>query len=528
MSKAIKRIVVVGGGSAGWLSAAFLNRALGGTVDVTLIESPNIPRIGVGEATVPTLRHTMNYLGFDDHEWMAACSATYKLAIRFEQWNQPIEEGAEGFYHPFFERTEPLVKTDRPFFPEVGEGISLMHYWNQRRLSGDTTPYAHAVFPNAKLCDSKKGPRESLDSKPDIQSAFHVDAAQLAQFLARASIERGVKHVVGNVVEVTLSETGSIESVVLESGERVQGDLFVDCTGFRSVLLGGALQEPFLSDGGSLFCDAAVAMHADNRHEDGLAPYSSAPAGRAGWMWDIPLLERAGTGYVYSRAHLTPSEAETELRRYVGERVWEDVSVKHLTFRPGRRERSWVGNCVAIGLASSFIEPLESTTIFLIEYSLAQLVALLPNARMSTAFRKRYNQNTARMYEEIRDFIVMHYVLSRRTDTPFWRDVKSHTLVPSGLRDQLEFYRESLPHNTQLHNFVFRERSYACVLAGLGYLPEQPLPLLNHQEPSAADAMFVAVQEETARLLHTLPSHDDLLEQIHGVRPSRRPVAGVA
>jgi hypothetical protein len=520
MAQPIESILIVGGGTAGWLAAAYLQRALGSTVKIALVESKHIPAIGVGEATVSTLRYTMSFLGFAEEDWMARVGATYKTAVRFEQWNQPPSAGPEHFYHPFFEREEPLVEALPSYFPEVGDGISLMHFWHRRHLAGDPTPFAYAMFPGPKLCDARKSPRLLDGARPEIPSAYHLDAHDFAAFLCGVATARGVGHTRDDVTKMLLDERGFVAGVRTQEHGILRADLYVDCTGFSSVLLGKALRERFVSAAPYLWCDAAVAMRPQNASGD-LEPYTLARASDAGWMWNIPLAHRSGTGYVYASRYASSDEAEHELRAYLGRRADRDTNVSRLRFTPGRYERTWVKNCVAIGLSGSFIEPLESTTIFLIEYALAQLVSFLPDQSFAPGRTARYNQLVERMFDEVRDFVILHFVSANRRDTPFWRELSENPLVPDSLRAQLAFYRTSLPVGERFSNFAFRERSYACLLAGMRRLPADPYPLLAHVDDAAADRMFAAIRARTSDLLARLPGHREYLERARSVEARR-------
>lgn len=512
-AKPIQSILVVGGGTAGWLSATYLQRALGKTVRVSLIESRNIGTIGVGEATVSTLRFTMSFLGFKEEDWMPAVGATYKTAVRFEQWNQPASAGPEHFYHPFFERHEPLVAALPRYFPEVGDGLSLMHYWHRRHLSGDKTPYAYAVYPGPRLCDLRKSPRMLDGAEPEIPSAYHLDAHEFARFLRGHATARGVAHIVDDVTEVLLDEQGFVSGVRTQEHGVLEADLYIDCTGFRSLLLGKALGERFVSAAPYLWCDSAVAMRPQNASGD-LQPYTLARASSAGWIWNIPLMHRAGAGYVYSSRYASAAQAEAELREYLGPRADPDTFCTQIRFEPGRRTRTFVKNCVAVGLSASFIEPLESTTIFLIEYALAQLLTFFPDQGFSEARARRFNREVERMFDEVRDFIILHFVGAGRRDTPFWRDLTEQPVLPDSLAEQLSFYEASLPLGERFSNFVFRERSYACLLSGLRKLPSQPHPLLAHVDEAEAERMFAAIAGRTEDLAARLPGHREFLEHL--------------
>jgi flavin-dependent dehydrogenase len=511
----IRSVLVVGGGTAGWLSAAYLHRALGKNVTVTLVESPNIPRIGVGEATVSTLKNTMAFLGFDESDWMPHVGATYKTAVRFEQWNRPVSEGREHFYHPFFEhRQEPMVHPLPTWLLEVGDGISLMHYWHARKLAGDPTPYAYAVFPGPAICDARKAPYFDGASDWAIPTAYHLDAHKFAAFMTAKIVERGVRHLRDDVTTVRRDSAGFIAGIVTKDHGELTADLYIDCTGFRSVLLGKTLEEPFDSAATYLWNDSAVAMRPKNAPGD-LEPYTLARASDAGWMWNIPLYHRSGTGYVYSSRYKSKDEAEREIRGYLGDRADEETPANHLKFTPGRYRRAWVKNCVAIGLAANFIEPLESTTIFLIEYALGNLLSLLPDRGFDAARAQRYNRIVGQMFDEVRDFIVLHFVLSKRRDTPYWRDLCETRAVPDSLAEHLEFFRASMPLGERFRNFVFRERSYACLMSGLGHLPSSPHPLLAHVGDEEANAAFAEMAERSKDLAARLPGHRAYLERAY-------------
>jgi tryptophan halogenase len=534
----IESIVIVGGGTAGWLSAAYLNRALGPGVKITVVESPTIQRIGVGEATVSTLRYTMAFLGLADEDWMPHCNATYKTAIRFADWNRPPTEGAppDHYDHPFFERREDLVKPfGMGYFPERGEGISICHYWHARHLAGDREPFASACFSGPAICDARLSPREIGSRDYALFTAYHLDAFLVGDFLRDLSVARGVEHVRDDVIDVTLDECGFIASVSTRGGRTIEGQLFLDCTGFRGLLINGALKVPFVSEGRSLLCDSAVAMPAAHHPpERGLAPFTTSTARGAGWIWEIPLYHRYGTGYVYSSRFESPEGAERELRTFLGGRA-DDSPANHLNMRVGRNARMWEKNCVAVGLSGCFVEPLESTTIFLIEYTLANLVTYFPDKRFAAPRAEQFNRTMQDMFEEIRDFIILHYVLANRRETPFWKAVHEETLIPDSLKEKLAYLGECLPMLDHFSNFVFRERSYTCVLAGLGKLPPSPLPLLAHLDPRLGEERFAEARRKTADLVSRLPGHREYLSWMyerarapHAESPGRAAAAAIA
>ncbi|MEJ7728087.1 MAG: tryptophan halogenase family protein [Polyangiaceae bacterium] len=524
MDNRIRSILIVGGGTAGWLSAAYLNRALGPGVEITLVESTAIGRIGVGEATIPTLRNTMRFLGAEEEEWMPKCNATFKTAIRFVNWTKPARAGTpDVYYHPFSERPEKLVAAfDQPYFPVLGEGVSIMHYWLREHLQGVAkAPMAYACSPGPRLCDLRKSPRFRESPEHEIASAYHLDAGLLAGFLRDLAMGRGVKHVVADIAEARLDTSGAIQAVICADGLSLTADLYLDCTGFRGLLINQALGEPFISDTPSLLCDSAVAISARNDPgREGIPPYTQATALGHGWVWDIPLYHRNGCGYVYSSAFLGRDEAEAELRAFLGPRA-EGMEPNHIRIRTGRNRNQWVKNCVSVGLSSCFIEPLESTGIFIVEYQLSTLLTLFPDRSFDEARIRRYNEAIGDCYEELRDFVVMHYCTTDRDDTPFWNAVQHDTVVPDSLKEKLDFFATTLPTTDGLKFAVFRARNYGCILAGMRRLPKSPYPLLEHLDPSVGQRELARIAAHTETLARALPDQFEYLTNLHYRAASR-------
>ena len=518
MTRQIKKILIVGGGTAGWMSAAYLNRALGRSVQITLIESSEVVPIGVGEATIPTFGTTMEFLGFQDADWMPAIGATYKSAIRFVDWNvsAPGEPSAD-YWHPFGLRPEPhVLPYGAPFFPPNGESFSVLHYALKRRLDGDTTQLAAMIDSAPAMCIEQRSPKLSEDSELNIRTAYHVDAGLLSKFLRTAAKERGVKHIVDNVVDVERNASGGIDAVIRKSGQRVIADLFLDCSGFRSILMNQALEEPFLDESGTLLCNAAVAMPCDGNAENDLPPFTTSTALRNGWVWDVPLFHRHGCGYVYSSGHTSESEAEAELRRFLGPRC-HNSTAKHIRMRVGRSRRWWKHNCVAVGLSGGFLEPLESTGILFIEFGLAALVSMFPDEQCHRARQSFYNETMTEMYEEIRDFLVLHYYLNARQDSDFWHDARAKSTLPDSLKTKLEFFTQSLPLLDGYRFTIFRAFSYSCILDGNNRLPDHPHPVLEHIGYELGDQLIANIQSQTKERLAKMPSHYEYLKAMgHG------------
>jgi flavin-dependent dehydrogenase len=519
-----RNIVIVGGGTAGWMTATYLQAAFGHRIKITLVESKNVPTIGVGEATFSTVRHFFAALGLAEHEWMPDCHATYKLAIRFEDWR------AKGhhFYHPF-ER------------PRVVGGFSLADWWLHLRPS-DRFDLDTSVL--AALCDAKISPRY-LDGTlferdfveageqampraiPDGQTtqfpyAYHFDATLLARFLTRYGKQWGVRHVLDDVVDVRLDDRGYIDHVLTKEHGEIAGDLFVDCTGFRGMLLNKALGVPFQSYQDSLPNDRAVALRVPvDIAERGLRPCTTASARDAGWIWTIPLFGRIGTGYVYSSDYCTAEEAERTLREFVGPEA-DGLPANHIRMRIGRSAESWVKNCVAIGLSSGFVEPLESTGIFFIQNGVEQLVRHLPAGRDDEALRGAYNRQVANVMDGVREFLVLHYYAAARRDNDYWRDAKSRPL-PDGLAARIERWRTKLPDEDTMFPYFhgFEAYSYVAMILGLGGLDVRPLPALASMDTTQAAREFEQVRQQAHVLRSRLPSQYEYLARRRDAAPAQ-------
>lgn len=513
-----KKIVIVGGGTAGWMSAAYLRVAFGDKVSVTVVESARVGTIGVGEATFSTVRHFFSFLGLEEDEWMPACNATYKLATRFEDWR----EKGKHFYHPF-ER------------PRVVDGFSLVDWWLHEPRSAN---FDQDCFVVSTLCEAKKSPRyltgslfeqdfieageqpvyrtTMADQGTQFPYAYHFDAALLAKFLQGYGVRRGVRHVVDDVLDVRLDQRGWIDRVVTAEHGELDGDLFIDCTGFRGLLLNKALGVPFESYQDTLPNDSAVALRVPlNMAAEGVAPYVNAKAMDAGWIWTIPLFGRIGTGYVYASDYCDKDEAERTLRDNTGPAA-EDLEAIHIKMRIGRSRDSWVNNCVAIGLSSGFVEPLESTGIFFIQNAIEQLVKHFPADDWDPRLSAAYNRQVAGVMDGVREFLVLHYHGSSRLDNDYWRDTKKRP-VPDELATRIEEWQVRLPvHDNVFPRFHgFEPYSYVCVLLGQGRLPVRAANALGMFDATAAAKEFQLVADQAKELTRRLPGHYEYLAQLH-------------
>jgi hypothetical protein len=465
--KQMASIVIVGGGTAGWLAACYLQRTLGSDsanpLRITLVESHEIGVIGVGEATVPTLRLTMQALGLAEGVLFAEADATLKNGIRFIGWRQGRSAAEDRYDHPF----------DIPM-PVNGFPASV-HWMNLLQRGLKVPPLAEACTVQTALMDALQSPKlmHSADYQAPLPYAYHLDAVKLGQLLKTTALSRGVRHVVGDVTAVRCGPCG-IEAVELADGALHGADFFVDCTGFSSLLLGEALQVPWKSFGEWLPCDRAVACPvAHDSPKAPLRPYTTATAKAAGWTWEIDLQSRRGTGYVYASSHCSDDEAvATLLGHHAGARALAEP--KLLRMRVGHFERPWSQNCLALGLAGGFIEPLESTAIYMIEFALQAFVDHVPPPGGAEACREAFNRTMAALYGELRDFVLAHYTLSMRRDTAFWRHVTRPDAQTESLRARLALWQHKLPSPTDLAQrlSLFGPSNWMFILAGLNCLPK--------------------------------------------------------
>lgn len=518
-----RKVLIVGGGSAGWMTAAYLSKVFGRQIDISLVESANIGTIGVGEATFSTIHLFFKFLGLEEEDWMPACNASYKLAIKFVDWNADRQH----FYHPFQRY-------------EVVQGHNVAEWWLKLRRKEECFDSACFVIP--AICEAQRSPRymdgtvydahfaEQTAAHPDdpyllrelkvqYPYGYHFDASLIAKFMAKYARARGVVEIVDEVDDVVLAEDGSIQAVETRAHGRIDADLFVDCTGFRGLLINQALGEPFISFSESLLCDRAVAMQVpSDPQNEGINPYTSATALSAGWVWNIPLFHRIGTGYVYSSAFIPPEEAEREFRQHLGQRA-EGCKASHIKMRVGRNRNSWVKNCVAIGLSSGFVEPLESTGIFFIQHAIEELVNHFPGNTIDPATIKSYNKAIAGCIDGIRDFLVLHYVASTRSDSAFWKATKTKIRIPDSLADSLELWKRRLPTNRtinpQFHGF--EAYSYSVMLLGLGLRPTESLPILEYSGGEIPVLkQFENIRSRSEYLVSTLPSAYEYLASRYG------------
>jgi tryptophan halogenase len=485
--QAIKRVVIAGGGTAGWMAAAMLSHSLGRLLDITLIESGEIGTVGVGEATIPTLMTFHHLLGINEQEFMAATNATFKLGISFENWRGLGQDYSHSF---------GSTGTDH-------WTAGFQHFWlkgRERGLAGDFGEYCLEL-------KAAQANRFAHLPKNGMNYAYHLDAGLYAKFLRRFSEPLGVKRIEGQIKDVRVDAGGFIQSLKLANGADVPGDLFIDCSGFRALLIGQALKVPYEDWSHLLFCDSALAVQTKSSGE--LLPYTRAIARQAGWQWRIPLQNRVGNGMVYSSRYIDDSVArETLLGNLAGEPITEPRTIR---FTPGQRAATWQGNCVAIGLASGFLEPVESTSIHLIQRGLVRLMQLFPMHGISPADVNEYNAQTRYELSHIRDFIILHYHVTQRTDTEFWRACRNLE-VPDSLRHRMALFSETA-RVFRMPNELFAENSWIQVMLGQGIAPahhHQTADLMGDGELAEFLGNIKTNIEQTVR---RLPPHADYVRQ---------------
>jgi tryptophan halogenase len=519
-------VIVVGGGTAGWLAANILNRRLNSpgrpVTNVTLIESNIIGRIGVGEATVPRLKEVLTNLGIDEYEFMRRTHATFKHAIRYNNWQyNPTEARPDYYYHPF-ENFQAERKDSSPRYYGPIERLvhfsqsDVTNYWWHRAQAGRAQSFAYEIGIQPYLCDAFRAPKtaEMPPYQSEVPYAYHLNAQLFADYLAEVGIRLGVRHVIDDVTSVTLTEQGAIRSVHTKENGEIAGDFFVDCTGFAAVLIGKALNVPFVDYGQHLLCDRAIAMPTPLAGPNP-RPYTSATAADAGWIWEIDLTSRSGNGYVYSSSFTSDDDAERYLRRYLGARA-NGAQALRLRMTAGRRAEMWRKNCAAIGLAGGFVEPLESTGIMFIDIGANWLAEFFPFHGELPQATAHYNSIMASQYDEIRDFIALHYCISHRDDTPFWREVRQAHRIPDSLAERLDLWSRLMPRPLHMRDSlqIYNHRNYECILFGMGWNPNVQGGRQGVCEPPDGDQLSKLVQATARKAILELPSHADVLRDI--------------
>lgn len=494
LQQPIRRICVVGGGTAGWMTAAHLRRRT--NCEVILVEADSVAPVGVGEATIPALVDWLANMGLDEDDFLRSCKATYKLAIRFQNWI----EGDDAYWHPF------------GLCGGTIDDLDLFHYWRRLIHSGaihPETPYSHYSL-QTLLSEQGKAHRP-IGQKSVVENyAYHLDAGAFADYLKQVGLASGVRHHVAEVQQVNLSPEGHIQSVTCGSGELIAAEFFVDCTGFRSLLIEGTLQDPYIDWSDLLLCDRAVVTRLPAQSH--LSPYTISTALNAGWAWQIPLTDRIGSGYVYSSRHISDEAARAELLEHVNQSA--DHETRLLKMRVGRRQNFWVKNCLSVGLSAGFVEPLESTGIFLIQRALDEWIECFPRTDCPQSLLSIYNARMSDVYDEVRDFIILHYIMSKRSDTAFWRDSRS-VKRPESLQKWLQLYQDTGIAKEADRDPVFRQTNFYHILASGGLFPAQPMARSDFADQQAIVELLDRISFQNQQIAETLPQHEALLASIH-------------
>ncbi len=492
MNKKVKNVVIVGGGTAGWISASVLKKLMGNTINVTLVESDAIGTIGVGEATIPPIKLLNNMLGLEEKDFVRETKASFKLAIKFENWRVK----GESYYHTFGA-------------PGKSYAFCLFnHLLKRAQLEYGETSTIWDYDLNYLCAEAGKfGLIKSKDPILELPYAYHFDAGLYAKFLRSFCEKMGVVRIEGLIKDTVQNhESGFIEAVVLESGQKIEGDLFVDCSGFRGLLIQQKLNTGYEDWSHWLPCDRAVAVPSERFEQT--VPYTRAIAHDAGWQWRIPLQHRNGNGLVYSSNHYTEQQALDVLMSNLDSKAIGDPN--HIRFRTGRARKQWNKNVVAIGLSSGFLEPLESTSIHLIQSAAVRLIHLFPQDGIQQSLVDEYNKQSQLEYEQIRDFIILHYHVNEREDSRFWKDVRSMG-VPDSLTQKIELFKA----NGKLfreQNDLFLEPSWMQVMMGQGIEPRDYHPIANTIAPDDLQNMLKNIKIVKNDPIPKLTTHDQFLE----------------
>jgi glycine/D-amino acid oxidase-like deaminating enzyme len=511
MSRPVRHVVIVGGGSAGWLTAGIIAAEHCGTKEsglrVTLIESPDVKTIGVGEGTWPSMRDTLRHMGVSETEFVRACDASFKQGSKFVGWVTGGED--DVYYHPFV-------------LPQGYTEANLVARWQSRYPD---TPFASLVSFQPHLCENGKAPKQA--ATPEFAAvanyAYHLDAGKFGDFLKKHCVDKlGVSHVLDHVEGVVPAENGDIDALETSAHGKLEGDLFIDCTGFASLLIGKHYDVPFVSRKEILFNDSALALQVPYEEDDSpIASQTTATAQTAGWIWDIGLPTRRGIGHVYSSSHTSDEAAESELRAYVAATsgtLESDVGPRKITFNPGHRDTFWHRNCVAVGISAGFIEPLEASALALIELSAAMIRDEMPaNRDVMDIVAGRFNETFRYRWDRIMDFLKLHYVLSQRTDSDYWKDNRRPDSIPERLAELLQLWKYQPPSRRDVNQIeeIFPSASYQYVLYGMGFRPEDSGATRRSADAAVADRLFSESAGLAGKMLAGLPTTRELINHIN-------------
>ena len=492
----VKSVLIVGGGTAGWMTAAALANKLSGCgIKITLIESEQIGTVGVGEATVPHIRFFNEALGIDEAEFMLQTKATFKLGIEFRNWGRI----GDSYIHPF-----------GAFGHDIG-GVDFLQHWLRLHHRGLAAPFEQYSLPvQAARLDRFSRPADDPTSIHSTYSyAYQFDAGLYGRFLRDYAEGRGVQRVEGKIVDIALDpQSGSMTTVTLDSGERLAADLFIDCSGFRGLVIDKVSSRPFEDWSHWLPCDRAIAIPC--KRSGPTTPYTRSTALQSGWLWRIPLQHRVGNGHVYASAFIDDAEAERQLLDQLEGEPLADPN--RLRFTAGKRPEQWAANCVAIGLSAGFLEPLESTSIHLIQLGITKLLELFPAGGVTDIDRYEYNRSMNLEYDRVRDFLILHYKLTQRDDSEFWNYCRTMK-VPASLAEKIELFAER-GVVARYREGMFLEPSWLAVYLGQNLLPRRFSPLASKTMEPVLAGKFEVTAQACLDAASGMPTHDDYLRTI--------------
>lgn len=497
MAKEQLHFVILGGGTAGWMAACLIAKAWPHH-KVTVVESPDIGIIGVGEGSTPQLKAFFDTLGLAESEWMPKCNATYKAGIRFHGWSE--RAGFESYFHPFH------TQLDRFTEPQFA-----LHA-RARRTGRNVHAHPDHFFLPTRIATDRRAPIAPESFPFDIGYGYHFDATMVGRTLRdHAKSKLGVGHLERTITEVLLDDMGNVASLRAKDDEVIGGDFFVDCSGFRGAIIQKALSEPFIPFAENLFNDRAIAMPTAN--DEGDTPSETrATALSAGWAWRIPLTNRAGNGYVYSSSYISPDQAETELRQHL-DMLDNDVEARHLSMNVGRVTRSWVKNCLAVGLSQGFIEPLEATALHIVQATVDGFIAAFEDGEMGSSNASQFNERIGRRYDGIRDYIVAHYRMNQRTDSVYWQDNARNDRLSDNLKAVMTSWFTGADLSATIHDLdiarYYSPLSWHCLLAGYGTFPPEEKLVASIEGIELAD--MVQLDRFISGCAQNFPSHRQAL-----------------
>lgn len=490
--------MILGGGTAGWIAANALVDAWGDQgAEISLVESPDIGTVGVGEGSTPRLKIFFDDIGIAESEWMPECNATFKNGISFVNWS--TRPGFSRYFHPFTSTIDQHTKT--AFFFNT----------YARRLGVDVHAHPDRFFVAAKLSEQRQGPVPNENFPFFVEYGYHFDAGLVGEFLRKKAMAKGVKHVAARVVDIVQAANGDIESLLTDTEDTIDGDFFVDCSGFRGTLVQQALDVPFNSFAENLFNDSAVVLPTGQEINIGSQTVSTAL--KHGWAWQIPLTHRIGNGYVYSSTFCSADEAEAELREHLG-LLESDVEARHLKMKVGRIERHWERNCLAVGLSQGFIEPLEATALNLVCATVYDFINTVNRDGIVGKGRADFNKRVNDSFEMVRDYIVAHYILNSRDDTDYWRENGANTNVPERLQQILQIWKagQSISQEMERQQIAssYTPMSWYCLLAGYGFFPD--LRELPGSDQYSSKVDMVEIDDFVRRCALNFRSQNELLQ----------------